>query len=635
MNWRRYWKVLTQIGPGPIALYLRYQAGLRSGWYRWRTRRQPPFDPRWRVTFPGRFPAREALGALLDAADQRAALREADLLLEGKYRPFSGLPASLDLSRGVDGRHWAALERDLSWLRGEDIKFIWEPARFSWVFSLGRAYVLSGEARYAAAFWRLTERFFSLHPPYRGAQWMNGQEVALRLLALAWGGSLFAAPPPREEDRRRWRAALAAHAHRVSVTLTYARAQQSNHLMSEAAALWTASLLLPDHPRAASWGRTGRRWFLWAVRHHIDRRSGEYTHHSLNYHRFILQLALWLSWLEADAFPPDVQQRLGAAARWLAGLVDPHSGDAPNWGSNDGAYIFPLAGGGFRDFRPVAQAAMRAFADGPAFETGPWDEMSLWFGLPLAGQAQQPDSPFVLPWPQADARVLLRHGAGNWRLGHADFLHLDLWLRGRNLLLDAGTYLYNGPPPWDNPWPAARFHNTLTLAGHDQMTRGGRFMYLDWAAAWVLLAAEGRLIAETDAWDRLGMRHRRMLRLEGKSLHLEDWLLPTSRRRQKAAQGTVQLHFLLADWPFAVQSDAEALALRLTLPEGVAELHLPATSRWSLVRAGRAQAGTHQPDPLRGWYSPTYALKLPALSLVAEYPLPALPFSLHTVLRLP
>ena len=32
-----------------------------------------------------------------------------------------------------------------------------------------------------------------------------------------------------------------------------------------------------------------------------------------------------------------------------------------------------------------------------------------------------------------------------------DQLHLDLWWRGLNIAQDAGTYLYNADPPWDNP----------------------------------------------------------------------------------------------------------------------------------------------------------------------------------------
>ena len=58
-----------------------------------------------------------------------------------------------------------------------------------------------------------------------------------------------------------------------------------------------------------------------------------------------------------------------------------------------------------------------------------------------------------------------------------DQLHFDLWWHGINVAQDAGTYLYNGEPPWDNPLVSTRVHNTITIDGRDQMTRGGTIPY--------------------------------------------------------------------------------------------------------------------------------------------------------------
>ena len=70
------------------------------------------------------------------------------------------------------------------------------------------------------------------------------------------------------------------------------------------------------------------------------------------------------------------------------------------------------------------------------------------------------------------------------RPSHADQLHLDLWWRGLNIARDAGTYLYNAPAPWDNSLTTTLVHNTVTINGRDQMTRAGRFLYLDWVNAY-------------------------------------------------------------------------------------------------------------------------------------------------------
>ena len=61
---------------------------------------------------------------------------------------------------------------------------------------------------------------------------------------------------------------------------------------------------------------------------------------------------------------------------------------------------------------------------------------------------------------------------------------MDLWWRGLNIAQDAGTYLYNADPPWDNSLTTALVHNTVTVNGRDQFTRAGRFLYLDWFNAY-------------------------------------------------------------------------------------------------------------------------------------------------------
>ena len=74
---------------------------------------------------------------------------------------------------------------------GDDIKFTWEPARFGWVFPLGRAYIFQRDDKYAAAFWQQAETFWSTNPPNLGSNWASGQEVALRILAFTFALQVF------------------------------------------------------------------------------------------------------------------------------------------------------------------------------------------------------------------------------------------------------------------------------------------------------------------------------------------------------------------------------------------------------------------------------------------------------------
>jgi hypothetical protein len=95
-------------------------------------------------------------------------------------------------------------------------------------------------------------------------------------------------------------------------------------------------------------------------------------------------------------------------------------------------------------------------------------------------------SPYTIHCPDGSSWAYLRLAHFKSRPGHADQLHLDLWWRGMNIAMDAGTFSYNNPPPWDNALSTTHVHNTITINGKDQMTRAGQFLWLDWAQAAVV-----------------------------------------------------------------------------------------------------------------------------------------------------
>ncbi len=648
-------KALRQLGPGPLGRYGLYRLGLWSGLYRRVTSRPLPVGE-WSLQPILPLPPVSDVQRCLDPQSLAALLAEADEIAAGKVRLFGGPPADLRLTFDRRLQHWTVYERRPALLAEfytdlPDVKFLWEPARFGWAFPLGRAYLLSGREKYAETFWRLAEQFLDTNPPYLGPHWMSAQEVALRLMAFVWAGQVFADSPASTPARRiRLGRAVAAHAARIPATLVYARAQNNNHLLSEAAGLFTAGLALPSHPQAARWRTLGWKWLNLGLQAQIDD-YGEYSQHSTNYQRLMLQLALWTDALlrqRRETWPRPTLQALGRATLWLLGLLDPVSGQTPNLGANDGAYPFPLSTCPFEDFRPVAHAAARAFLN-YRLPSGPWDETARWFGLPL-------DDPRALDLPRYPADNLT--GRASWaclravrlttRPSHADQLHLDLWWRGLNLACDAGTYLYNAPPPWDNPLTSTLVHNTVSVDGREQMTRAGRFLYLDWADAYykTLLSTEEDILQRAQArhyaYRRLGIRHTRTVTLHaGDRWRVEDELLFLPGLPWKHRRRAFRLHWLLPDWPWQIERGQDRIALRLESPHGPVTLNvatnpsaLGSQAQVSLVRAGETVHGADQAEAWRGWVSPTYGIKRPALSLAVIVPA-AETFQFITEFRLP
>jgi len=81
---------------------------------------------------------------------------------------------------------------------------------------------------------------------------------------------------------------------------------------------------------------------------------------------------------------------------------------------------------------------------------------------------------------EADTLTFLRCGDYKDRPFQADTLHLDIWHKGENILLDAGSYKYNTDNETMRYFSGTASHNTVMLDDKDQMLKGGRFIWYYW-----------------------------------------------------------------------------------------------------------------------------------------------------------
>lgn len=656
-----------------MGLYALYQLGLRTGHYQrvLTTSRKklekfssniPILTQPCLADLPDRNIFLEKIGVHADQLYE-----EADEIVRGYVRLFGGQSIPLKLTVPGPLMIWTKYELKNHPILDQDIKFIWEPARFGWACKLAMAYYLSKNEQYAETFWSYTEQFISSNPPYLGPHWVSGQEVAIRLVALAFVTQIFTQSAHTTAERQESIAKIiATHAERILPTLIYARSQNNNHLITEALGLYTASAMLPDHPYAIKWYRLGWRWLKRAFQVQIST-DGSYTQHSTNYHRLMLQAALWAHAVHEHSFkndpiPKDYLACLESATHWLWKMVDPQTGRVPNLGHNDGAYILPLTVCPYHDYRPIIHAAVRTFLQKSLTPSGPWDDMTTWLCLPVLQSQMETDlnfwhqapqqqqlkthSPYLLINQKNDSWATLRVGKFTSRPAHADQLHLDLWWRGHNLAHDPGTYLYNASPPWDNSLTNALVHNTVVLDNQEFMQHAGRFLYLDWAQAGVReyqSSSEGgpeggyeSIIADHNGYRKFNVTHsRKVTTMPDGHWEVIDHLDGSSNNIH-----TIRLHWLLPDWDYEInepsnEGDRFDYEIKIKSPNGwvclkmMAPLNIGSTfpkpiQNFQLIRAGKLLVGSGSVLPISGWASPTYGEKIPALAciLYMTHPLP-------------
>lgn len=582
--------------------------------------------------------------SILAVSEVNSVLAEAEAILEGNL-PYFGQPSvacgfppqwfqNPFTKQTVSPRDSWTQMRFASPTYG-DLKFILEPSRFLFVYPLARAYALSADERYPQAFWSAVEDWASHSPPMSGPLWICGQECSLRILAWSFALHAFIGSASTTNERVSLLISMiASHAWRTAQTLGYARSQRSNHLISEAVGLWTAGTLFPELREAHVWRNLGAHLLHEAVLDQITP-EGVSQQFSFNYQRMIVHLLLWtlrLAEIHNAPLHEEIRRRTEGAFEFLRVWVDLERGLAPNYGSDDGSLIFPLASGSYRDFRPVLQLGA-AVLDRSALPRGHWDEAALWFGMrPSRFEASSPipqistETGFFRLGDES-SWAMIRAGRYTRRPFHADQLHVDLWWRGMNLARDPGTYLYNGTAPWNNGLAGTSVHNSVTVDGGDQMRRAGRFLWLDWAQASGRSSSSQRLPSgrslpdhfegEHDGYRSRGAEHRRTVQwLWGAGWVIVDDIEGYGER-------DLRLHWLTADLPYEISASPFQVTFRKNQSTIRWTLFSLASTNAFVIRSGKREwmrsesADEYKPDFSRlGWESQTYGDLRPAVSLL-------------------
>lgn len=382
-----------------------------------------------------------------------------------------------------------------------DIKDLWEPGRFSWVFDLVRGYVALGRERSAEVFFAQLDQFIESNPPFLGVQWSCGQEAAIRAVALLYAEANLrqsAAATPRRLERLAL--LLAWSGERIADAIGYAISQRNNHAISEALGL----ALLGErfrgvHPDAETWSRRGRS-LLDMLLHEQFASDGWYIQHSFTYARLALDQAVIgqrLLRATGDGYSAATLARLHAAHDLLVGNIDGR-GDLPNHGANDGAFVHPVTLAPYRDFRPTVTATAAMFGFPLPSSVARDDETLAWLGTvspPPGGEAPTTvtGSSGWLAARRACARIFFRAGRYTSRPAHMDSLHLDVRVNDRPYVADAGSFAYSARAPWHTALADAVVHNGPLIDGKEPGLRGPRFLWLKWPRAHLTDIRDGPL----------------------------------------------------------------------------------------------------------------------------------------------
>ncbi len=642
-------KSIKELGLRPVLQNGCYQMLLKSGLLRSMMPHRPLRNEILHGDFqPLPLPDESLLRPFL-TADSRRVFDDKETICKGIFFPFGGKNAvSLDLNPVNGSRHWATDHK----IPVPDLKLIWEGARFCWVDALVRSEIFTHSGLPETCFWEKLEEFNEKNPVNLGENWESAQEVGIRLINIAFAAGIFLQQPMREsiylttakhEELIRERNELTAktiqaHAKRIMKTLIYAKSQRNNHLLSEAAALMTAAVVLPNAHDSGKWWRTGRKNFFSGLNDQIAA-NGCYIQHSSNYHRMMLQLVVWTDQLlriKGEDWPKKLMPKLRNSVRFLYAFCDPESGKCSNIGHNDGSLLFTF-GSNYDDYSPTLQAAGSIFLGKKLFPEGPRDELCLWLNVQKRHvmQAEKDEGPaYVGPLcvGEGRTRAVMLAEPFRGRPAHDDRLHVDIRIDGINELCDAGTYRYSGIENWDNRLKYAVMHNVLTIDQFEPMTDAGKFLWLDRDKVRILSRNEAFVSAEHTGFSPLYLNHKRTLRPLANGFSVADDVIPINSKGEGVHY--YRFHWLLPNQTFTYKKGVLVLdRIRMGFSSDTPFNLRIVRSGYCIFNSGDDEENRKfREDAWCGWYSPTYNVKEPALSVIITCRGEA-PFHFDTLIR--
>lgn len=403
----------------------------------------------------------------------------------------------------LTGWKWPALHisrmEEYIWspLRPADIRYTWEINRHQHLLHLGIAFWLTGEKRYVEAFNTQIQNWIKTNPVQHGINWYSSLEVSLRLLSWIAAFQFFRNSPEFSRKtgaiflKSLWQQADFLSKH---LQTTSTNDFPNNHIIGECVGLVLVGSTFPEFRDASKWLSAGIKLLdqQITVQTHPD---GVNKEQATGYHRFVAEfLLLIVTRSRQGTLPPDstVENSLERMIEYIFFTLTPES-KSPMWGDADYGRVLGFGQNkDFWDFRPILSSGALIFqrpdwkcAAGQIDEDSFWllgpDSIYQWDQLnciipPIISKAFPDAGIYIIrdEWSTDTDVAFFRCGPfglgdeGNCAHSHCDLLSFVLWINGKPLLVDSGSYSYHGP--WRDLFRLSKAHNTVIVDGLDQAT---------------------------------------------------------------------------------------------------------------------------------------------------------------------
>ncbi len=482
--------------------------------------------------------------------------------------------------------------------RPGDVKYPWELNRHQYFVTLAKAFLYTGEDRYAREVCAQMRDWVESNPYGQGVNWVSTMEAGLRLISWTNAFNLLQHSEVFQcEGRDLCVVSIYQHALHINGHLTTDWLVRNNHILGETAALAIFGTAFPAFRDAARIRNRALRLFA----HELERQvfaDGVNAEQSTGYHRFVLEFATLVAGMLDER---NAMGRMGPMTEYEVEVGTPDGSGLGVGDCDDGEVGLPNP-----EWETFTVCEVRLPSPvHPSTPSGRTGEGR----LAAISEVHKPTTvarghlcreggQAVLRAREGQTFVFVRCGefglGGEGACGHshADILAPVIYWRGQPLAVDSGTYGYLCETKWRDHFRSTAAHNTLAPRGVEQAEM---FPLKDWGRVpvthvteWETDATRTVLAAEMRARDEY--RHRRRFELDADRLEIRDEL------ELMQGKAPVDLDWLLHLHP---ELDATVAGATITIERGGAPF------------AALRYDGYDDVAILDTWYSPRYGVKVP------------------------
>ncbi|MFX1444400.1 MAG: alginate lyase family protein [Promethearchaeota archaeon] len=367
-----------------------------------------------------------------------------------------------------------------------DVKYVWEFNRHQYLTYLGFAFYFTKDEKFAIKFKNLILNWIKENPPLYGINWISGLEISIRL--ISWIFTLFFFKNSKEINNNVFFRKIFNSMFQHAYYLRYFYMRRSfNHTIGDLTGLYLFSKIFMDIRPIKKWERFSFKKLIKQI-HLQVRDDGTNIEQSVNYHKFVLEFFTIFLILNLNRLNKNTILLIEKMVEYLVYIIKPNNslpliGDIDNGKVllltyyNNNSYIDLINLGSIlferQDFKSVSKSI---------------SPISLLFlgdkGLKIfnALKYKEPKEKvkyfdkggFVVirdNWNEYASYLFIdmgRFGPQNAAHSHSSITNFIYTSKGKDIIIDSGTYTYNKSWNERNIFRGSKAHNVVEIDHQNQ-----------------------------------------------------------------------------------------------------------------------------------------------------------------------